>query len=385
MTGHGRGEHSQDGYKAVVELAGGNRRQLEIRVSLPREFESLEGEIRERLQRRLSRGRVSVRGAVLTAKGEDLARVVLNEALARECATRLRELAATAGIEGAVGIDSVTRIPGVLRVEAGVENAKWVGILIPRALDKALVGMLAMRRAEGEKLGEDLRRRMDRMRRATAKVERRAPKVLARYRKQLLERVRQAGIEGVEMDDERLLKEVVLFADRSDISEELTRLQSHFDQFDARARSRQAVGRTLDFLAQEIHREVNTIGAKANDALISKEVVSIKTELEKFREQCPAATITAAYPARFAWEESASIFCARVVRGTISMHTVVTPRCASAATSGPSLNGSRKLTCTAPSGSSATASADGLRTRSTTSDATTAESMSATTSAPASR
>ena len=285
MTGHGRGEHSQDGYKAVAELAGGNRKQLEIRVSLPREFESLEGEVRARLQRRLSRGRVSIRVALLTAKGEDLARVVLNEALARECAARLRDLAAVAGIEGAVGMDSVARIPGVLRVEAGAGEAKRVGILIQRALDKALAGMLAMRRAEGEKLGEDLQRRIGLMRRAAAKVEKRAPKVLERYRKQLLERVRQAGIEGVEADDERLLKEVILFADRSDISEELTRLQSHFDQFDALACSRQPVGRTLDFLAQEMHREVNTIGAKANDVLISKAVVSLKTELEKFREQ----------------------------------------------------------------------------------------------------
>ena len=285
MTGHGRGEHSQNGYKAVAELAGGNRKQLEIRVSLPREFESLEGEIRERLQRRLSRGRVSVRVAVLNAKGEDLARVVLNEALARESAARLRELAAVAGIEGSVGMDSVARIPGVLRVETGAREAKRIGILIQRALDKALAGMLAMRRAEGEKLGEDLQRRIGLMRRAAAKVQTRAPKVLARYRKQLLERVRQAGIEGVEADDERLLKEVVLFADRSDISEELTRLQSHFDQFDALGRSRQPVGRTLDFLAQEMHREVNTLGAKANDVLISKAVVSLKTELEKFREQ----------------------------------------------------------------------------------------------------
>lgn len=284
MTGHGRGERLQNGYKAVVELAGVNRKHLEIRVSLPREFESLEGEIRERLQRRLSRGRVSARVAVLNAMGEYLARVVLNQTLARECAARLRELAA-AGIDGSVGMDSVARIPGVLRVEAGVEDAKRFGVLIQRALDKALAGMLAMRRAEGEKLGEDLQRRMDCMRRATAKVERRAPKVLERYRKQLLKRVRQAGIEEVEMDDERLLKEVVLFADRSDISEELARLQSHFDQFDALARSRRPVGRTLDFLAQEMHREVNTIGAKANDALISKEVVSLKTELEKFREQ----------------------------------------------------------------------------------------------------
>lgn len=285
MTGHGRGEHLQNGYKAVAELAGGNRRQLEIMVSLPREFESLEGEVRNRLQRRLSRGRVSVRVAVLTAKGEDIARVVLNEALARECAARLRELAAVAEIEGSVEIDLVARIPGVLRVEAGAGEAKRVGILIQRALDKALAGMLAMRRAEGEKLGEDLQRRIGLMRWAAAKVEKRAPKVLERYRKQLLERVRQAGIEGVEADDERLLKEVVLFADRSDISEELTRLQSHFDQFDALARSRQPVGRTLDFLAQEMHREVNTIGAKANNAMISKAVISLKTELEKFREQ----------------------------------------------------------------------------------------------------
>ena len=285
MTGHGRGEHLQDGYKVVAELAGVNRKQLEVRVSLPREFEALEGEVRERLQRRLSRGRVSVRVAVLNAKGEDLARVVLNEALARESAARLRELAVVAGIEGSVGMDSVARIPGVLRVETGAREAKRIGILIQRALDKALAGMLAMRRAEGEKLGEDLQRRIGLMRRAAGKVERRAPKVLERYRRQLLERVRQAGIEGVEADDERLLKEVVLFADRSDISEELTRLQSHFDQFDALARSRQPVGRTLDFLAQEMHREVNTIGAKANDVLISKTVVSLKTELEKFREQ----------------------------------------------------------------------------------------------------
>ena len=196
MTGHGRGEHLQNGYKAVAELAGVNRKQLELRVSLPREFESLEGEVRKRLQRRLSRGRVSARVAVWNAKGEDLARVVLNKTLARECASQLRELAMAAGIEGGVGMDSVARIPGVLRVEAGAGDGKRVGVLIQRALDKALAGMLAMRRAEGEKLGEDLQRRIGLMRRATAKVEKRAPKVLARHRRQLLERVRQAGIEG---------------------------------------------------------------------------------------------------------------------------------------------------------------------------------------------
>jgi uncharacterized protein (TIGR00255 family) len=109
--------------------------------------------------------------------------------------------------------------------------------------------------------------------------------VAERYRRQLIERIRSAGLEAPRPDDDRLLKEVVLFADRSDISEELTRLQSHFRQFDGCRKSREPVGRMLDFLAQEMNREANTIGSKANDSLISREVVTLKAELERFREQ----------------------------------------------------------------------------------------------------
>lgn len=285
MTGHGRGEHLKHGFKATVEISGVNRKQLEVRVNLPREFDRLESDIRERLQKKLSRGRVSVRVTVLTAKGEELSRVALNESLARECVAQFRKIAAAAGVDDTIGIDSMVRIPGVLRVESGVEDAALVRPAIRRALDEALKAMLAMRRAEGEKLSEDLHGRIEQMAEAVARVRRQAPKVLVRYRDQLLERVRQAEVGVVDADDERLLKEVVLFADRSDITEELTRLESHFDQFRTLARSNQPVGRTLDFLAQEINREVNTIGSKANDLLISKEVVVLKSELEKFREQ----------------------------------------------------------------------------------------------------
>lgn len=123
------------------------------------------------------------------------------------------------------------------------------------------------------------------MRKAVARVRKEAPQVQKRYRDQLVERIKGAGLEELKIDEERLLKEVIFFADRSDISEELTRLQSHFQQFDDCVKSGEPVGRTLDFLAQEFNREINTVGSKANDAAISREVVVLKTELEKFREQ----------------------------------------------------------------------------------------------------
>jgi uncharacterized protein (TIGR00255 family) len=123
------------------------------------------------------------------------------------------------------------------------------------------------------------------MRKAAATVQRHAPGVAERYRQQLIDRIKAAGLDTPGIEDDRLVKEVVYFADRSDISEELTRLQSHFKQFDDCLRSKEPVGRVLDFLAQEMNREINTIGSKANDSLISKEVVTLKAELEKFREQ----------------------------------------------------------------------------------------------------
>jgi len=142
-----------------------------------------------------------------------------------------------------------------------------------------------MREREGSHLAKDLTARIGIMRTAVEKIQKQAPQTAENYRKQLLDRIKAAGIENIAPDDERLLKEIVLFADRSDISEELTRLQSHFQQFADCCKSKEPVGRTLDFLAQEMNREINTIGSKANDAVISREVVTLKAELEKFREQ----------------------------------------------------------------------------------------------------
>jgi uncharacterized protein (TIGR00255 family) len=142
-----------------------------------------------------------------------------------------------------------------------------------------------MRRREGEALERDLEGRLGQIRSALDRVRTLAPDVVIRYRQQLAQRLQAAGLEGITIGDERILRELVVFADRSDISEEIARIDSHFQQYEDCRKSREAVGRKLDFLAQEFHREINTIGSKANDARIAVEVVLMKTELERFREQ----------------------------------------------------------------------------------------------------
>jgi uncharacterized protein (TIGR00255 family) len=184
-----------------------------------------------------------------------------------------------------VTLDQLVRAPGVFQTDAELVDTENVWPVVEKALKPALAALVKMREREGAHLAKDLAMRVGVMRKCAARIQKQAPQAAERYRRQLIERIKGAGLAAPAPDDERLLKEVVLFADRSDISEELTRLQSHFQQFEDCCRSREPVGRTLDFLAQEMNREINTIGSKANDALISREVVTLKAELEKFREQ----------------------------------------------------------------------------------------------------
>jgi uncharacterized protein (TIGR00255 family) len=285
MTGYGRGDSSQDGFKITVELSSVNRKQTEISMNLPREMELLEAQIRDVLNRLIARGRLSVRVSLHAGGSKLSARMHLNVPLAKAYARELGRLSKQLGLPGLVTLDHLVRAPGVFQTDEqlAVEEDFWPAV--EKALKKALGQLLGMRAREGAHLAKDLAQRIAVMRKAVVQIQKHAPKVAERYRQQLLERIRTAGLEAPGMEDERLLKEVVYFADRSDISEELTRLQSHFQQFEDCQRSAEPVGRTLDFLAQEMNREVNTIGSKANDSLISREVVVLKAELEKFREQ----------------------------------------------------------------------------------------------------
>jgi len=285
MTGHGRGECARNGFKVTVEVSSVNRKQSEISVNLPRELESLEPLVRDAINRWVSRGRITAKISLHLGETGYRGRALINPGLAKAYAKEIRKLAQDLKFDNALTLDLVLRAPGVFQVEDPLWETETFWPAIEKALAQALKGLLAMRQREGSHLAEDLSARVAAMRESVARIRQTAPLMVERYRDQLRTRIKNAGLEIPALDDERLLKEIVYFADRSDVSEELTRLESHFKQFQVCLQSKEPVGRTLDFLAQEMNREINTIGSKAADSVVSREVVNLKAELEKFREQ----------------------------------------------------------------------------------------------------
>jgi len=285
MTGYGWGESARDGFKVTVELSSVNRKQGEISTNLPRELEVLEAQVRDLINQFIARGRVTARVSLHATPKLESSRIQLNHVLAQAYAREINKLAKILKLSGPVPLDVILRAPGVMQTKEEEADAEafWPGV--KKALDQALRKLVRMREREGAHLKKDLCERVALLRKTVVRVKRQAPLVQKRYRKALLERLRNADLAEIGANDERVIKELMFFADRSDITEELTRLESHFQQFEECVRSHEPVGRTLDFLAQEMNREINTLGSKANDSLISKEVVILKTELEKFREQ----------------------------------------------------------------------------------------------------
>lgn len=283
MTGYGRGQSVHNGAKFAVELNSVNRKQSDVVVTLPRELTELEPQVRDVINTEVSRGRLNVVVSVHRGAANGAA-PALDRKLARSYLEAMRDLQKELGAGGEVTIETILRAPGVLRAadeELPLEEA-WPHV--EAALKEALRDLVKMREHEGKHLAKDLIKRLKTVRTAVRKIRQLQPGVLKRYREILQERIERAGIE-VALDDERLAKEVVFFADKSDITEELTRLESHLAQFAHHLRKQEPVGRTLEFMSQEIGREFNTIGAKANDAEISQWVVTCKSEMEKIREQ----------------------------------------------------------------------------------------------------
>ena len=285
MTGYGRGECARAGGKVTVELSSVNRKQSEVALALPRELEVLEAQVRDLINRSIARGRLTARIALHAAEGRSADRVRLNLPLAKAYIREFNRLAKDLKVAGEVTLDLLAKAPGVFETTEEGSDAEDYWPTVEKALTQALAVLVKMREREGAHLAKDLTARIEIMRKCVSKIQKHAPQVQKRYREQLLQRLKSAGVEAPAIEDERMLKEIVYFADRSDISEELTRLQSHFQQFADCLKATEPVGRTLDFLAQEMNREINTIGSKANDSEISRAVVTLKTELEKFREQ----------------------------------------------------------------------------------------------------
>jgi len=283
MTGYGRGQSVHNGAKFGVELNSVNRKQSDVVVTLPRELAELEPRVRDVINAEVSRGRLNVVVSVHRGAANGSA-PALDRKLARSYLEAMLDLQKELGAGGEITIETILRAPGVLRASEDDLPADEAWPHIEAALKEALRDLVKMREQEGKHLAKDLIKRLKTVRTAVRKIRQLQPNVLKRYRQLLQERIERAGIE-VTLDDERLAKEVVFFADKSDITEELTRLESHLAQFAHHLRKHEPVGRTLEFMSQEIGREFNTLGAKANDAEISQWVVTCKSEMEKIREQ----------------------------------------------------------------------------------------------------
>ena len=260
-----------------------NRKQSDIVINLPRDLAELEPRIRQTINENISRGRTNATIA-LHSSPNGARNLALDTELARSYHEAMRALQKELNAPGEITISTILQAPGVMRFPEQALNAEEAWPAIDRALRGALSDLIKMREREGKHLAKDLIHRLKAIRRKLKEIHAFHPDVVKRYRAVLLDRIQKAGL-PIASDDERLLKEISFFADRADVSEELTRLESHLAQFAHHLRSKEPVGRTLEFITQEMFREFNTHGAKANDVAISQRVIACKAELEKIREQ----------------------------------------------------------------------------------------------------
>jgi uncharacterized protein (TIGR00255 family) len=282
MTGFGSADGPVAGGRLQVDVRSVNHRHFNLQLRVPVELQPLESDIRERLRAKVTRGHVTVSGSWMEA-AEQPAVVRLNLTRAREVVAALRELKRSLKLRGDVDLGWVIRQPDVLVTQAGdpttVEpEAVWA------VLDRATEGLLAMRAAEGAALARELEAQLDAIAAHLATVVARAPERLHAERDRLRDAVATL-LDGAQLDPGRLAQEIALIADRLDVAEEVARLRTHVAAARAALTGDAPAGRQLGFLGQEMLREINTIGSKANDAAITQTVIAMKAELEKFREQ----------------------------------------------------------------------------------------------------
>ncbi|EGW37154.1 hypothetical protein DOT_4966 [Desulfosporosinus sp. OT] len=283
MTGFGRGESSGVGYQFSVELKSVNHRFLEIVVRSPRNFTGFEERIRKTLLEKFQRGRIEVHVNVVETEARKRL-VKVDKDLALSYDKTLKDLALALHTTYETDIYRLVNLPEVLSVVEPEIDLDTLWSMCAESLLKASDGFRQMRRTEGEKLTTDLLQRLELIAEYLQTIAERAPYVVTAYQERLQERI-QTLLGEVELDAARLANEVVYFADRASITEELVRFDSHLTQSREALRSSEPVGRKLDFLVQEMNREINTIGSKANDLMIGQQVVNVKSELEKIREQ----------------------------------------------------------------------------------------------------
>lgn len=283
MTGYGWARQTLNGRDITVEVRSVNNRYLDCTVKVPRTYIFAEDAVKARVQKAVSRGKVDV-FITIDAAAADETVVAVNEPLARgyyEALTRLKDMFS---LEDGLNAVTLAKFPDVLTVTKAEEDLESVAADICAVLDEALAAYNAMRTVEGGKLREDIAGRADTIEAVVGKVEERSPQTVAAYREKLLARMQEV-LQSTAIDESRILTEAAIFADKIAVDEETVRLRSHLSQLRTMLESDQPIGRKLDFLIQEVNRECNTIGSKCNDLTIAQDVVNMKAEVEKIREQ----------------------------------------------------------------------------------------------------
>jgi len=283
MTGFGRGEVCTDNLKTVIEMKSVNHRYCEIVLRMPRSVNVLEDRIRRVIQEKIARGRVDV-FINIELRGANKPLVKVDEDLAGDYVRAANDIKARLTLDGNVTVNDLLHLPGVVSLEEPENDVEQWWPVVQEALVKAMAGQLEMRRREGRRLQNDIKNRSGQIAEMVESIAKRSPVVTEEYRERLSQRLTEL-LEPGTLDMSRLDTEVVIIAERASITEEIVRLRSHLAQLDTCMESDVPVGRKLDFLMQEINREVNTIASKSADLQINRTVVEIKSELEKIREQ----------------------------------------------------------------------------------------------------
>lgn len=283
MTGYGRCEMPEEGRKVLVEIKSVNHRYSDYTVKLPRYYGFLEDRIRKKVSEAISRGKVDIFVSIENYNDNDT-EISLKEDYAKNYIETLYALRDKFGLKDDISVTSVARNQDIFNVERKQEDEEEIWKAVEPALSGALSAFVAMRAREGERIQADLQQRIEYMKTLAVKIDERSPETVSEYKDKLYSKIKEI-LADKEIDEARILTEVAIFADKVAINEEMVRLSSHFEEFYNIISANEPAGRKLDFLIQEINREINTTGSKANDIEIAKLVVELKAETEKLREQ----------------------------------------------------------------------------------------------------
>lgn len=281
MTGYGRGE-TQGDISFVVEIRSLNRKFLEVYVRLPRPWLLLEEKIKKKVQQKISRGRVDI---FINMTGDNFPMdIEIDKVMAKNYYNKLVELCREAGFEGPISLSLLSLIPDIFKIQESFPNEDELWQRLEPALDTALKNLVIMREHEGQNLWHDIYHRLKKIKKLILSIKDRAEVMPKEYKDRLIQNLGKIS-EDILIDEERVYAEIALLAEKSSITEELVRLNSHIDQMVETATCSDSVGKKMDFIAQEMFREINTIGAKSQDFKISRDVIEVKSQLEKIREQ----------------------------------------------------------------------------------------------------